>query len=91
MISLTLAAQFRKSKSNPSSRYHASSTPGQGNFYPLNHSTARRSRRDPDEALLESVHMASIGKPLPVRVKTEIIVHYSAENEDQSVVSRESY
>jgi hypothetical protein len=68
-----------------------SATPGQGNFYPLSHSTARRSRRDPDEALLESIHMTAMGKPQPVRVKTEIVVHFSPENEDNSVMSRDSY
>ena len=90
-VLLITVMQFRRGKSDlSSSRYHVSGASGQGDFYPLSYSTARRSKRDPDEALLDSIHMDTVGKPLPVKVKTEIIVQFS-DHEHHSMASRDSF
>lgn len=77
--------QFRKGKHGSSGRSYASGD--RGNFYSLGPVSAKRSTRDPDGALLDS----TLGKPKPVLVQTEITIHSSRSEYNDSLESQEGY
>ncbi|KAH8881940.1 hypothetical protein GQ53DRAFT_787718 [Thozetella sp. PMI_491] len=89
LCSLPIFLRLNKAREN--APYYASASAGQGNFYPIGASAAKRSWRDPDGALLESIDMTPIGKPQPVLVQTEITVQSSRSNCADSMGSREEF
>ncbi|RFU82175.1 integral membrane protein [Trichoderma arundinaceum] len=76
---------FRKGDHGSSGRNYASGE--RGNFYSLGPMSAKRSTRDPDGALLDS----TLGKPKPVLVQTEITIHSSRSEYNDSLESQEGY